>query len=209
MIIRVNLKRQKANTFPWLYWVLRPQWDWHVCLTPTSLWQNLQPLFFFLLSCTSISCRAITITNDRTDGSRRSKKGKSSKSAPKRAWTLNNRRCHQIFLIENVNSRDINISLLNLDSWHARRCHQKGRVAQKCSSALVCQFAMAGEKCSMELFAAQIYSTAIKSISMKNHIWIIFPRLTTDAVATKLFVVRSWWGTDGYNSVKKDAEWHT
>ena len=75
MKIGVNLKQQRANTFPWLYWVLRPQWDWHVCLTPTSLWQNLQPLFFFLFSCTSISCRAITITNDRTDGSGRSKKG--------------------------------------------------------------------------------------------------------------------------------------
>ena len=128
------------------------------------------------------------------------KRGKSSKSEPKRAWTLNNWRCHQIFLIENVNSRDINISPLNLDSWHVRGCHQRGRVAQKCSSALVChgrREMLEGAVCSADLFK--------KSISMKNHIWIIFPRLSTDAVATKLFVVRSWWGTDGYNSVKKDT----
>ena len=83
------------------------------------------------------------------------KKEKSSKSAPKRAWTLNNWRCHQIFLIENVNSRDINIALLNLDSWHVRGCHQRGRVAQKCSSALVChgrREMLEGLVCSADLF---------------------------------------------------------
>ena len=202
MKIRVNPKQQRANTFPWLYWVLRPQWDWHVCLTPTSLWQNLQPLFFFLLSCTSISCRAITITNDRTDGSGRSKKG--GKVANRSQIGL-----EQLKTPSNFSDRKCKFQrykYLTLESWLLARegVPSKGKVAQKCSSALVChgrREMLEGAVCSADLFN--------KSISMKNHIWIIFPRLTTDAVATKLFVVRSWWGTDDYNSVKKDAEWHT
>ena len=121
------------------------------------------------------------------------KKGKSSKSAPKRAWTsiFSDRKC-----------KFQRYKYLTLESWLLARegVPSKGKVAQKCSSALVChgrREMLEGAVCSADLFK--------KSISMKNHIWIIFPRLTTDAVATKLFVVRSWWGTDGYNSVKKDT----